>query len=349
MAIYLPSGYLDIAALDAANCTWNVIVGGRGTGKTVGLLMDYLRRREPVVYMRRTDTQAKIAGNPNFTPYKTPCSLLGLEYYVVKGTPKILMIKEDSPDSAAKSGKTHGVAGKSYAAAYIIALSNFDNVRGFDASDCAALIYDEFIPQRNERPIEDEGHALLNAYETINRNRELEGRPPLKMWMLANSNRIDSPILQQFGLMHKMLKMSKNGTEREIIRERDMQVCQLNSSPISERKRNTAMYQIADQRYTHMSLDNQYVFDDSYVKSRSLAGYKPVVCLAEICIYASKQDGRYYLSPHKRGSPKTYGLSTGEIEQFRRYYYSIIDQYMLGKVTVEDVETDYMFRNILKL
>ena len=37
------------------------------------------------------------------------------------------------------------------------------------------IIFAEFIPEAHERLIKNEAAALFNFYETINRNRELDG------------------------------------------------------------------------------------------------------------------------------------------------------------------------------
>ena len=67
-----------------------------------------------------------------------------------------------------------------------MALSTFGNLRGVDFSDVDMIFFDEFVPQKNARPIKAEAEAFFNLYETVNRNRELDGRPPVRVLMLSN-------------------------------------------------------------------------------------------------------------------------------------------------------------------
>ena len=68
-----------------------------------------------------------------------------------------------------------------------IALSVVANIRGIDFSDYDYILFDEFIPSDGERPIKREFEAFLNFYETVNRNRELEGKPAVKCFLIRAS------------------------------------------------------------------------------------------------------------------------------------------------------------------
>lgn len=56
-------------------------------------------------------------------------------------------------------------------------LPSIANIRGFNGSQFEDVVFDEFIPERIVIKRKAEGDALLNAYVTINGNRELEGKP----------------------------------------------------------------------------------------------------------------------------------------------------------------------------
>ena len=90
---------------------------------------------------------------------------------------------------------------------YTSALSTFSNLRGFDGSNIKILLYDEFIPERHERLIKNEADAFFNVYETINRNRELQGGPPLIALCLSNSNSLASPIFTALNLVKTLERM----------------------------------------------------------------------------------------------------------------------------------------------
>lgn len=330
--MYDCNGYLDIEYLDNRGLPFNIVTGGRGIGKTYGLLKYYMLRKKTIIYMRRTDTQCKVAQNPLFTPYKSVCEDQGIEFAIPKsgsGVKAIYFADE--------------LVGKPFA--YFMALSTFANVRGFDASDCDAIIYDEFIPEKRERPLKDEGEALLNAYETVNRNRELKGGPPVKLWMLSNSNDIASPIFAELGVLRKILRMSKNQTEEDIDRERGLQIILCYHSPISSAKANTALYKLVKTDYSEMAIGNSFRFDDYLIKSQNLKEYKPLVCIGEITIYEHKYECLYYATTHKSGSPPEYGTSEQEINRFSRRFGYLFSAYATGAMIAESMEVYYIIEN----
>lgn len=326
--LYLPNGYLNIEDIDSKATPFNIIVGGRGIGKTYGALKYYYEKGETIIYMRRTGEQTKVTSTAQFTPYKKILEDLETDFEFSKSTPKALYVRDN-------------------VVAYMIALSTFANIRGFDASDCAAIIYDEFIPEQTARPIKNEGEALLNAYETINRNRELEGKEPTKLWMLSNSNTLFSPILAELSVMKQMLKMSEKHVERVVIPERGLQIVNCSYSPISEKKSETALYRLVDTSFKEMALQNSYRQDTSRIKSMSLAPYKPVVRIGELTIYKHKSKHIYYISFHSSGNCPVYGTGEKEITRFSRTYGHIIDSFQLGYAISESIEAEYLFTQYL--
>lgn len=94
-----------------------------------------------------------------------------------------------------------------------MSLSRVAKIRGFNGSDFMDLVFDEFIPERIVVKRKNEGEAFLNAYTTINGNRELKGRAPLKAWLLANANDFESPILSALELTGAVEKMARTGQE----------------------------------------------------------------------------------------------------------------------------------------
>ena len=81
-------------------------------------------------------------------------------------------------------------------------------------------IFDEFIPERHERPIKNEGAAFLNAYETMNRNRELQGYKPIQTLCLANANDLGNPIFMELGLVSRAMRMQQTGKTMSLLRDR---------------------------------------------------------------------------------------------------------------------------------
>ena len=179
---YLPSGYFDVAAALDLGQPFTFVIGGRGSGKTYGALKCCIDRGYKFGFMRRTQRQLDIINKPEFSPLKPICRDTGLRFTtrsLASGIAAFYPCELDNDGSEVVSGPPVGIT---------LALSTVSNLRGFDASDIDILLYDEFIPEKSERPLKNEADALFNAYETINRNRELDGKPPLRLVCMANAN-----------------------------------------------------------------------------------------------------------------------------------------------------------------
>lgn len=290
MGLYLKNGYLDFNYILGFGCPAVVVVGGRGTGKTYGAIQYAIENNRKIILMRRTQSQTDLINRPEFSPINPVARDMGI---TVKVKP---ISKYNSAIYLGDESET--VLG------YTAALSTFSNLRGFDSSFVDLLISDEFIPENHERPIKAEGEALLNVYETINRNRELQGRKPLQMLLLSNANRLDSPILETLKLINVVDRMNRKGQEEYINRERGIALFILRGSPISELKSETALYKLAGEgKFSEMSLGNEFAFDDmSEVGSLSLDGWKLQAQIADFFLY--KKSGEYYCSRHSTGIPK---------------------------------------------
>jgi hypothetical protein len=213
MNIYQDSGYIDIRKILSLGLPFIFLVGGRATGKTYGSLKVVIEDDIRFIYMRRTQTQADLINKPEFSPYKSLNTDLGWNI----GTESISKYNAGFYRQVEEDGR---MISQGSPLGYTCALSTVSNIRGFDASDVELQIYDEFIPEKHERPIKEEGKALLNSYETINRNRELNGKKPVQLLCMANANDLANPVFMELGLVKKAYEMKKktktNKTHQEI-------------------------------------------------------------------------------------------------------------------------------------
>lgn len=312
--LYLPSGYLDMDRIISISNTFCFIIGGRGTGKTYGALQYALERHVKFIYMRRTQTQVDVIKSNDMNPFKSVA-----DDVITKSINKSLTgVYRCDPDE--DINKPIGPA-----LGYIVALSTISNLRGFDASDVDLIIFDEFKGEAHEKLIKDEGVAFFNAYETINRNRELNGQPPVKALMLANSNSLDSALLATFNLIMPYQQMFING---EVIREypdRHVTLVLLPMTEISKKKAMTALYAAASSAYTDMAIANKFVNDDlSNIETRDLNKCTPLCRVGEIWIYKVKGTREYYVSHHGHGTFKVqYDVTDSQLKAFRRKYYYV--------------------------
>ena len=337
--IYLDIGYLDIHTLLARGLPFNFAVGGRATGKTYGSLKECIDADRRFLFLRRTQAQADIVTRPEFSPFKKICEDMEIDitsFPVTKYNSAFCYYTENNEGKKVPEGAPIG---------YSAALSTFSNIRGFDASDIDLMIFDEFIPERHERPIKNEFEALMNCYETVNRNRELQGNKPVQLLCLANANDVANPVFVGFNLVRKATSMLAKKQEVYIDNSRGICLYMLQKSPISEEKRNTVLYKATEgTRFSEMALDNQFSFNDmGMVTSRPLKEFNPVCCISKICIYKHKSDGTYYVSMHHSGSSPYYSDSESDIQRFRRMYGWLWDAYMKRKITFEE----YLCENLL--
>ena len=332
MSIYLPNGYLDIEKILSYKMPFNFIVGGRATGKTYGALKYAYETHTRFILMRRTQAQTDLINKPEFNPYKAINQDLGSDIQVKSISKYNSRIFEPAEDGEQLLG-------------YTCALSTISNMRGFDASDCKLLIYDEFIPERHERPIKAEGSCFLNAFESINRNRELKGEDPLQVLGLANAFNIANPIFLELGLVGRCEKMKNNDQELFIDKERGILLVLLQHSKISKAKADTALYRLSSGSYKDMALSNDFIYNNSdSIRAQALKEYKLLCTVGEISIYRHKSKREYYVSEHRTGTAPLYKSDEVGIMRYRRKYGLILaPAYVNNRVIFENILTKSLF------
>ena len=329
MKIYYPeTGYVNIGGILCEGYPFNFICGGRGTGKTYDALRTARNQGIKFILLRRTQAQADLISKPEFSVFKP--------------------LNEDQgwsviPERVSKYNSAF--VENDIQIGYTAALSTLSNMRGFDASDIRLIIYDEFIPEKHERPIKNEADALWNAYETINRNRELKGSAPVQLLCLANANDITNPVFESLGLIRIADRMQKKGTERWTDDKRGIQLIMLNRSPISRKKGQTVLYNLTEgSGFSRMSLDNSFNVDRQHVRPRPLGEYVPVCMIGELCIYRHKSEARLYCTTHQAGVfSRKFTSSDTDIIYYRRIFYHHWEMYIQNQIDFEDVLSETLF------
>lgn len=328
MALYLENGYVNIEYCLNFKCPFTFIVGGRGTGKTFGAQKYCIENDLLYMLMRRTQSQTDLISKAEFSPVNPVVEYLGLVPQVESASKYNSMIfYKRTPEAEEK-----------HLCGYTSALSTFSNLRGFDGSNIKILIYDEFIPERHERPIKNEEDAFFNVYETINRNRELQGKDALKVLCLSNSNSLASPIFNALNLTKTLERMQDKGQSEYINRDMGIAIFLLYNSPVSSLKSNTALYRATrNTDFYKMSLGNEFAYDDMEdVKSISLnSGWKLTIRLGDMFFYL--KNGLWYISRHGAGKPlREYELTEIGIKKFVHDYPGTYQRIINHKIIYED-------------
>lgn len=337
------AGYLDVGALRPHILPFTWIWGGRGTGKTYGFL-EYVRYTQPCKFLllRRTQKQIDLLRKPMYNPFKAVDANHPGQYTAVS---------KDGDTGLFYEGKLEDgrLVPQGSPIGYALALSTVHNVRGIDLSDVDVVIYDEYIPEPHERPIRMEYEAYLNAMETLGRNRELQGRPPVQFVGLSNANTLGNPYFLGLGVIRRVDRMLKTKQEVWADPNRGLMLINITGSPISAAKAKTSLYKLAgDGAFTAMSLGNEFTMD---VCSRQgtfpLSELRPLVSVGELCVYEHKRSRELYVCDHHSGSPDRYNPDETSLKRFRRDYGYLWTEYMDNNIVFQDILCEILLNKYL--
>lgn len=334
--------YIDIFNYKDAAFPIQIFIGGRGTGKTYSALSGALdgKCKGKFIYMRRTsaeldllvDTDKGEGANPFKPMNRNMQRNVGMRK-IVKNVAGIYNREENDDKKLVHVGEPLG---------YGLALSTVSSIRSVDFSDVTDWFYDEFIKEKHVKKITGECDALLNAYETINRNRELEGQPPLYLWMMANSNDIYNPIFIGLGIVSDIEKMVKKGDSDKYYPDRGLAIHLLaGESEFIEKKKQTALYRLTKgTNFYNMALGNNFAYNDfSLITQRNITGYRPICCIDDFCIWSKKGEAEFYCSYATTKCDSFKSSLPQDVISFRQRYGIRLQPYFsTGKLLFESYE-----------
>lgn len=341
-SLYTAEGWVDAAQLLDDKAPVVVALGGRGIGKTYGVLKEFVERGIFFMYMRRQDKQIEAALTDVFNPFHELNTKEGYDIMTARVNRNVIGFFH----SEEKNGKRVPVGSPIGIGA---ALSVFANIRGISGDKITHILFDEIIPEKTERPIRAEDSAILNAYESISRNRELDGKPPLKLIMLTNSNQISSPILDAFGGVEFVDRMIRNGISYGSFVGGDLAIYRYVNSPVSAAKAHTALYKLANvKEFSEMALENAFSDSDfEQVRQRPIREYIPIVSVAGVTVYEHKSKNEFYIVRGTKAQ-KVYSSMTNSMTAFRRDYFYLYMAIIEDRVSYSSVKCKMIFEGIFK-
>ena len=298
----------------------------RGTGKTYGTLMYFAIMKEKIMLLRRTQKEANLQANTDSTSYKEVMTDISHEYKcsMSEGVGRVMDLSEG------------------YMAAVCTALSTFSSVRGMGYSDIKHIVYDEFIAEPHVKKIKNEGMALANLYESVNRNRELKGEDPVQLLCLANSVNMNNDTFMYFDLITHAEDMIQKMEEIRIIGNKLLIIPQ--KSPISDRKAQTALYKAVNAEFSEMAIKNKFILNDfSYVQKRNLKEYQCQFRVGDLYVFKHKNKREYYVTYQKGKTKNIYGSGYAALEKFRRDKWRFIAHYYDGMIRFENYNCIALF------
>lgn len=330
--LYQKDGWLNVPDIARLNCWLNVIIGPRQVGKTYGTLKYLLDVGNQFFYMRRTgDELGLVCDDPRLNPFRT---IEGYSVEIVRAGGSYDIREMDGEETK----RSCGIA---------MSLSRVAKIRGFNGSDFTDLVFDEFIPERIVIKRKNEGEAFLNAYTTINGNRELKGRAPLRAWLLANANDFESPILSALELTGAVEKMARTGQEYMI--KDGIFIALPKSERVIEKRKETAMMRHLRKNkggFYQMAAENKFAYNSlDLVKPKSLKGYSPLLRIGDIYIYDNGTSAYACWSPH-RGRLK-YAATREGIIQAQLECPELKSLYDLGYLTFCDATCLMRYKDLM--
>lgn len=257
-----------------------IIIGPRGCGKTYSVL-DYLQEvsseSSKFIYMRRDGTEIDSCSTDYGNPFKTLNADKGYDIHPFQ-------ISKFSGCGFTRNDDTDVIG-------YGVALSTFASMRSQDFSDVDRIFFEEFIPEKHKRKLKGEGQALLNMYETVNRNRELKGKKAVELILCANGIDLANPILLELGATSIIGKMLANKQRKMTIPERSLYIEVIPKTKVSQLKQNTVLYRLSSEDFATDALDTTFRGADlEFVKKNvNLRSYKPEFSFGDYVFFSNKE------------------------------------------------------------
>lgn len=333
--LYLDNGWINFDFIWNLPTTFIFLVGARGIGKTYGAFKYTIENQIPFIFMRRTAKQLEMINKRD----NAACN----SYLRDKGIFERFTITMDGDSGIYRLDEERFCQ--------TLALSTISNVRGFDGSWADAIIFDEFIPEDHERPMRGECDAFLNAYETINRNRELNGLKPVKCICMANSNKGANAIFNGLNLVRTFTKMQKNNKSVYICPQRDVAIIRYDNSPISNAKKKTALYKLTNGlEFQEMALNNNAHDISEFVSKRvNIRDYRAVVRIGKLTVYHHKYESRFYVTEFHTGTCPVIEADKKGLKEFQAKYFILKAHYVEKHIYFGEYDHEVLFREYLNI
>lgn len=345
MNIYTKEGWLDalhIAEIAKRNdINFIIIIGKRQVGKTYNVLKLMIDTDARFLFMRRVKTELEMLEKNVNSPFE---KIYPNKIIFSKESDYTASIEriDETPEGDTRTRIAMGVA-----------LSTIGNIRGFNGDLYDEWVFDEFIPEEQLFKVRNEKDTFLNAHTTVNGNRELEGRPCIRCWLLANSNNLNSGVLEALNISKEVERMSLRGEESRILKDRGIMILLPESKQIIEkRKKLGGLYKAigGDSKFAKMAYENEFAYNDfSDVRGEPLREYNPFLTIGLLTIHLHKNAKRLYVTEKQRAKAKyTLTDSDSGINQFNRKFSDIRTAYLNGRVFFQDMHVKNIFLSYLK-
>lgn len=302
--------YIDLPTRSTA--TFQIFIGARGTGKTFSVLRGELNNKftgEKFIYLRNTNKECQIAVSEFGNAFKSLNKAFGTN---ITGEYNSQLSYGEFYDQTDEENDVQ--------IGYSFGLSTFAGARSVDLSDVDRIVFEEFIPEMHVRKMRNRGQAFLNFYETLARNREIDGLPPVKVYFLANAINLSDEILYTLGAVNHIQSMVRNSEKRRSIPDRDLYIELVDTVGIVGKKKETALYKMAGDEFTQQALTADFHHErlELIRPNENLRQYKAEISYGLYTVYRHKDNGRFHIA--HTGEPAEMNLQQTERRMFQRIF-----------------------------
>ena len=326
------NGYIEIEDTDLTNL--NILFGGRGIGKTFSVLKHRCENalnddNKKFIWLRDSAEVVKkiAAGNSITNPIRSVCPNFP-EITIEKSSGNNCFIANPKSDNYKVLG-------------FLMALSTFHNARGISYEDVVNITWDEFIPEDGAVIKKNQGAVFLNAYESINRNREFDNKPPVQIIFLSNTNDIYSDVLADLGVNSLIETMMYN--KETVYRDNDMWIEFLSSEVFYEKKKDTFIYRInKNEKFNDMALKNKFTNNMALInRNVSLKGATGLLTLSGRYTLIELSNGKLYWKMTAWKNLQDYDMDNDQEAILYRLLFNdkLRSYYITGKMYFDSIYT----------
>lgn len=343
MNIYTPEGWLDTKHIeevaDRNDISFILIIGKRQVGKTYGVLHLMLDEDKKFILLRGVSPEFDMLKKNVNSPFEALHGYEGCIFFENGNQYTADIVKVDE-------------AGEKQTIGLLTYLSGVGRVRGINGSQYTDVIYDECIPESHLLKVRNGDNAFLNMYTTFAGNRELEGKPPLRCWCLANSNSFDADIFKALDITDIVERMTLRNEEVRIIKERGIMILRPESREVTENRKKMALYKAigGNSQFAKMAYENEFSFNDyTDVSQPPLQEFNLLITVGEISIHIHKYNRALYVTTKSKAQARhVYSESEYGFRTFVKDYPEIKAMYQRGKLIFQSMTVKSYFLNIVE-
>lgn len=278
-----------------------VVISSRGRGKTYSALRYAKENHIPIIYMKRTnDDVAFICREEKDGLDTSPYVPLNRDFNwnihaqnIDKGLGGFWNFEPNDDGVDIPAGLP---------IAYALSLNAVKRVKGFEASRCDWIIFDEFIPQIGEIVKRAEGELLLDLYMTVERDRAKRGKEHLKLILFANAEEISTPVTNTLEIVDNIADLCASDQSHYYDHERKIMIHRIteNEVPLTPAEQSGIFATMKNTTWGAKSFEGAFAKNDfTNINKNNLKGYRGFIQIHykthDYYIY-NNDNGMYYVS-----------------------------------------------------